>query len=378
MIDLAELFPPTYAAARARFRANLGLVPAMWRGARLEIFCVDAAEDVTIDWIAAEPAHKRKLLVLTTGEHGVEGYVGAAMLQLFIRESLPCLDPTDTGLLLVHAINPWGMKHKRRTNARNVDLNRNFLYNAQPDPRFNPTYARLARVLLPQARVNAWLSPAGFAAEFLFASARLGRDAVRRAALLGQYAFPRGLFYGGDAIQAETQTLMGLYRAGLRAYDQIVHLDMHTGYGPRYQMQLVNSALEPRSSRQCAAQFNYPFVAQATASEFYELRGDMIDYLYAVRCEEFPATQLYATSFEFGTLGDSPWHAFRSLQIKTLENQAYWYGASDAARAQIARDFDELYAPRETAWREKAVADALRAFAGILRAEDFLRKENKR
>ena len=50
----------------------------------------------------------------------------------------------------------------------------------------------------------------------------------------------------------------------------------------------------------------------------------------------------------------------------------YWYGADDSVRAHIARDFENLYAPRDEQWRAKAIADARQAFDGILRAEGFV------
>jgi predicted deacylase len=367
------LFPESYEESRARFRDDLARVQTLWRDARLHSHCVDAAEDLTIDWIAAHAARRERLVIFTTGEHGIEGYVGSAMLKIIMDEFLPRLDSTNTGLLLVHIINPWGMKHKRRTNARNVDLNRNFLYNAQPDPSLNPDYARFEKLLMPRGRVrNLTVSQLAFLARLLWRNARDGAKKIRATTLLGQYAYARGIFYGGDAIQEETRVLIGLLREWMREYAQIVHLDMHTGYGPRYQMQLVNSRFEPTASREFEKRFNYPRVSKATPNEFYEIRGDLIDFVYTLAQQEFPDKRIYSTTFEFGTLGDSTWNAVESLRIKVLENQMYWYGADDSVRAHIARDFENLYAPRDEQWRAKAIADARQAFDGILRAEGFV------
>ena len=368
------LFPESYEESRARFRGDLARVQTMWRDAHLQSHCINAAEDVTIDWIEAHPLTRQdKLLIFTTGEHGVEGYVGSAMLQIFIEDYLPRLDPTTTGLLLVHSINPWGMKYRRRTNAHNVDLNRNFLWNAEPNKSFNPDYARLAMLLMPRGRVGnlAWHKLV-FLAKLLWHNARFGAAKIRGATLIGQVAFPQGIFYGGETTQAETCVLKDLLREWIGAYARIVHLDMHTGYGPRDQMQLVNSWMEPIESREFEERFNYPRVSKATASEFYEIRGDLIDYVYTLARMEFPSKRLYSTTFEFGTLGDSVWNAIVSLRTSVLENQAYWYGADDDARWQIAREFDDLFAPRDEVWRACAIADARQAFDGILRAEGFL------
>ena len=115
MSELHELFPTTYEASRARFRNHLSTVQSMWPKADLFQHVLPGDEDLTIDWIYSEALESNeRVLLFTTGEHGVEGYVGSAMLQRFIEVYTPRLNPRNTGILLLHAINPWGMKHHRR------------------------------------------------------------------------------------------------------------------------------------------------------------------------------------------------------------------------------------------------------------------------
>jgi hypothetical protein len=142
-------------------------------------------------------------------------------------------------------------------------------------------------------------------------------------------------------------------------------------------MSVVNSCLEPRCSEELARRFACPRVVKADPSEFYSMRGDMIDYVYALVRDEFADKQLCAASFEFGTLGDSTLEALRSLRTMVLENRLHWYGdGSERVRERVARGFQELFAPQEARWRAKAVADARQAFEGILRAEGFLAAES--
>ena len=49
------------------------------------------------------------------------------MLDVFWQEIYPELDTSNTGVLVVANINPYGMKNHRRYNENNVDLNRNFI-----------------------------------------------------------------------------------------------------------------------------------------------------------------------------------------------------------------------------------------------------------
>jgi Protein of unknown function (DUF2817) len=375
MTETQALFPETYEQSRERFRNSLPAVQAIWHAAKLFQHQLSGDEDLTIDWIYSEALeHNEKILLFTTGEHGVEGYVGSAMLQRFIELYMPKLDPRKTGILLVHAINPWGMKHHRRGTAKNVDLNRTFIWNGGFDPTFNPDYDKIKSFVSPASELqNATVGNWAYMVGLFWHIARMGMRNFRYALLLGQYRDPQGLYYGGTETPEETSTLMELYRKALTDYDQVLQLDMHTGYGPRFQMSLVNSALDKETSEYFVKRFNYPLVVAATADEFYAIRGDMIDYIYALRQNEFPQKKLYATSFEFGTLGDTWYGLFQSPRVMIHENRAYWHGArNEKVLAWAKHGFEELFYPEARDWREKAVKDADQAFSGILKAEGYI------
>jgi hypothetical protein len=178
------------------------------------------------------------------------------------------------------------------------------------------------------------------------------------------------VYYGGAAVQPETQFMIELYRAQWRGYQQVVHLDIHTGYGPREQMSLVNSPLEPRSCGELQRAFNYPLIVTARPGEFFAISGDMIDFVYHLQQAEFPALRLYSTTLEFGTFGDSLLGGLRSMRALVLENQLHHHGAAHAGvRRQIQHEFAELFMPSAAAWQAKARADAQQALRGIFKAE---------
>lgn len=347
----------------------------MWGRAKLFQHKLQGDEDLTIDWIYSDAIESnQKVFILTTGEHGVEGYVGSAMMQFFIEKHMPKLDPRNTGILLLHAINPWGMKYHRRGNRDNIDLNRTFLYKVDHDPGFNPDYDRIGKFLNPGTQIkNLFLDNIGYTLKLFRHITRMGMKNFRYALLLGQYRDPKNLYYGGTERPEETQTLMNLYKQMMSSYDQILHLDMHTGYGPRWQMSLVNSALDKNPSEYYVKRFNYPLVVAATADEFYAIRGDMVDYEYALWRNEFPEKQFFATAFEFGTLGDTMYGLFQSPRVMIHENRAYWHGAENGSLlARAKRGFEELFNPSANDWKEKAVQDAEQAFTEILRAEGYI------
>ncbi len=375
MKDFTHLFPNSYEASRERFRENLKRVREIWPDATLNQYVYDENEDLSTDWIRSEALDcNDKVFILTTGEHGIEGYVGSAMLQYFIDNYLPRLDPSSIGILLVHAINPWGMKHHRRTNSNNVDLNRNFVWEADLiDPAFNPDHKKIDAYVNPSRPITNYLiALLSYFIQFPRYLLTMGFKHFKKTSLLGQYHNPKGVHYGGTSYQLETQTMIELYRQSFQTYNQVLHLDMHTGYGPRYQMSLVNSVYEKGNSQYFSERFNYPLVVTANTDEFYNLRGDMIDFVYAMQMNEFPDNHLYSNSFEFGCFGSSISSIIRTFLVMTLENQAFCFGtASSIIQDRIENIFREAFYPSSTKWREKAVADADCAFKGILSAEGY-------
>src|SRR5437588_3817673 len=115
-------FSSDYFTARARFRQGVEKA-----GGRLESLPLDPEgpenEDLSIDigWFGSD--NPRRVLLHSSGLHGVEGFPGSA-IQLQLLEDVPRL-AEDSALIIVHVLNPFGMAWLRRVNENNVDLNRN-------------------------------------------------------------------------------------------------------------------------------------------------------------------------------------------------------------------------------------------------------------
>ncbi len=361
--------PDSYEQSRARFRARLASLTTRWLASRLTRISHPQESDLTIDILAADPLVRRdKLIVLSTGLHGIEGYLGSALLELFFDEYLAQLDPKNTGLLLIHAINPWGMKHWKRTNPANVDLNRNFINgDFAALQSFNSDYFALSSFFNPRCPpAGLALANIRFASQTIHKLITLGARRVREAALMGQYQQPDGIYFGGKEIQPETSAMMNLYRQAFPGYAEIVHLDMHSGYGPRDQMTLVTSPHEKMSAKQISARFGIPRVAMANPEEFYTMQGDMTDWEYQLIAKEFPDVKFFGAACEFGTFGESIVQGARSLRITILKNQVNLYGASPQTGDWVEREYRELYLPSEPDWLEKALIDARRAFSALV------------
>lgn len=369
--------PRDYAASRERFRSRLADTRRLWPQATLTAYPVDNpdGEDLTIDLMrapaAATPHH---LLLVTTGEHGIECLAGSAILDLFMEQVMPSLDPSSTSLCLVHCINPWGMAHEQRTNAANVDLNRNFVVSWDTIERHNPQYHQLHSLFQPQGPVPGVVKNRLMTAGSVLQLALSGKAKLLRQALLaGQYDEPTGLYYGGTDWQPETRVMRTVYDECLRSAPHVVHIDLHTGYGPRNIMSVVNSGLDPTPSATWVRRIAYPRVVAATNDEFYRIEGDMIDYMYRMREVISPQTVMYATCFEFGCLGDSLKSDIDSLWCAIASNRLRQYGAvrEDVAR-QVRNRWREAYCPSDAGWEQTACTNALQAARGILHDQGML------
>lgn len=367
-------FPASYEESRVRFLRDAESIRARWHDSRLESHPLAHQPELSIDWLWAHPPKREKIVVISIGEHGIEGYVGSAILKLFMDEFAPRLNPENTGLLLIHAINPYGMKHRLRVNPKHVDLNRNFVYGEKYDPTINPEYDLLLDFLAPQKPASGVKKgKVAFLANVAANMVKFGRARIQAASLLGQHRHADGLYYGGKEAQEETQVLMNLYRAAIGGYESFSQVDMHTGYGPRYQMTMLLSPMESMSSAEAVKRFEYPLIQKIDADEFYAINGDMGEYIYRLRDAEFPNKKVFASGFEFGTFGDSLPALIRSLRITILENQLRHHGAiSKAAEGEIRAEYEELFFPQESRWQEKALTDGRQALTGILRGQGFV------
>lgn len=103
---------------------------------------MDVARDGAID--------AQNVLIISSACHGVEGYCGSGV-QVHALHDADWLEKalaSGTAVLSVHALNPYGFSHIRRTTHENVDLNRNFQDFAKPLPD-DAAYRALHPLILP-------------------------------------------------------------------------------------------------------------------------------------------------------------------------------------------------------------------------------------
>ena len=362
----SDSFYDSYEEIRTRLQELTGEL-----GVEISSYAVDENDGLYIDsFYLPSTKEKTNLVVLTTGVHGMEGYIGATMLDVFFQEVYPTLDTANTGVLVVANVNPYGMKYFRRYNENNVDLNRNFILDWDNfDLSSNKEYPKVDTFLGPTGKIgNGLWHEVGFYLSLAKTAITEGADTVSDALLTGQYEYPQGVYYGGNGDEASKVYLKDVFSQCLdSAYENIVHIDIHSGYGPRYNMVIFNSVYETMNEKESQEAFGYDYVIAYDSESFYATTGDTTDFFYRLAEQKQAQAELYSTCFEFGTIGDEFFDTILSLKYTIDENRNHWYPTDNKLTEQIIHEnYMELYYPTETAWREKTVADFKTAAMGIL------------
>ncbi|MEU6890864.1 M14 family metallopeptidase [Streptomyces sp. NPDC046557] len=227
---MTDAFPADYARARADF-----LRAAEAAGARLKTYTLAGHRgpdggDLCVDTAYVGPAAPGKLLVTVSGTHGVEGFCGSAcQTGILLREGLARAAGPGTGVLLVHALNPYGFAYLRRVNEDEVDLNRNFVDHGAPP--HNDAYDAVHTTLVPPE--PAAFSPRESVANLTALRDRLGPQTLQEAVTRGQYRHPDGLFYGGSRPTWSRRVFEAVVAEQIAGAAHVAYIDLHTGLGER-------------------------------------------------------------------------------------------------------------------------------------------------
>ena len=354
-------FIDDYAPARQAFLARGQALAGRFE--RVEQFAIPVASaearDLFVDglYVPAQRTPKR-LLIISSAVHGVEGPAGSAVQRLFIDEFMTPEALQDTGVLLLHAVNPYGFAVRRRVTEQNIDLNRNASTTNALYLTDNAGYPLVDPLINPQAPVD--LGTWGNRLFLLRAVAQIaqhGMPPLRQAVLQGQYAVPKGIYYGGGALAPQLEALGPRLQTLVNAYPLSMTIDLHTGYGARGKLHVfLNPPGDERVRRGLEKVFDGPAIDWGTGKDFYTVTGDVTSWIGALRHGglHLPAVFEYGTLDSQTTLG-----AIKSLHITVLENQgAQWGYASADDEARIQRDYREMFNPSSPAWRTKVIADS--------------------
>lgn len=373
--NYSEVFFDEYDDVRDHLLDTIDELKQDGHNVQLSSYAIDEKDGLYIDSVYIPATEKQtNLIVITTGVHGIEGYIGSVMLDVFWEEIYASeINQANTGVLVVANVNPYGMKYHRRYNENNVDLNRNFIIDWNTfDVTVNKDYPKVNTFLGPKESIgNIVGHELSFYGSLVKEVIEDGADVISNALLGGQYEAPEGVYYGGNGDEASTKYLKDVFQQTLESeYENVVHIDVHSGYGPRYNMVIFNSVFETMNEAESVALFGYDNIIAHDSEAFYPTTGDTTDFYYRLHEKLDSDTALFSTCFEFGTIGDSFLDSIISMKYTIEENQNHWYPSNNTTTNEIIKErYQELFYPTEKKWREKTIEDFTTACKGVLKAK---------
>jgi hypothetical protein len=295
-------------------------------------------EPLSIDVAYVGKPGAQNILVITSGVHGVEGHAGSALqTDLLARGALA----SDVGIVLVHAVNPFGMSWTCVETEDGIDLNRNFLDFTKPLPR-NPAYDEVDAFMCCTERFG----PARDAMNALQAEYVSQHSTAHYYAALanGQYHRPGRFNFGGNKPSWSNATLRKVLSSYASSAKRLGFIDVHTGYGRRGEGLILCPNRDSRTTERAKSWWGE--ITLEPSDDFpYAPQGCLTFCLF----DMFPDSVVTAAALEFGT--EPPYRVIEAMR------NGFWLMNYASPTARIREEFtvraelEACFAPRDTGWR---------------------------
>lgn len=341
---MLEYFKATYEESRLAF-----LELAAKSGGELQSHKVS---DLFFDSLYLPPSSgkKEKLLILTSGIHGIEGFTGSALQRFFLANNHFGLKDENMGILIIHGINPYGFKNFRRVTENNVDLNRNFDTSKELFKTENTGYAKLYQFLNPgfeHKKISFYTSAVKFILKY-------GMSNLRKAILQGQYQFPKGIFFGGMEFEPQVSIIQNeVMKVGV-GYEKALLIDLHTGFGQRGKLHLFGDRSVYIDQPYMNEVFHGQSVDYGQDKDFYAVTGGFTVFMAKLFHQR---AKFAGVVFEFGTIDshkasgslDSLYRMINEKQKPELF-RAMFYPESSEWRMKVLSQFESSLKLLANSW----------------------------
>ena len=351
MSDIQNAFSKNYAQARQKFR-DAAQAAGLLVDSNIHPLPGRDGEEIAMDLVLDGAADAKRLLVISSACHGVEGYCGSGV-QIHALQNTAWRDAAKAqgvAVLYIHALNPHGFSHVRRVTHENVDINRNFqdFSQALPD---NPAYREIAPLLLPKV----WPPDAANAAATQSYIAERGMMAFQSAISKGQHEFEDGLFFGGKAPTWSNLTLRRMLQKYGQRCQQLAWIDLHTGLGPNGVGERIFACADDAAAYQRAkAWWGQGITSIYDGSSSSPM---LTGLMWMAAYQECPQAQYTGIAMEYGTQApDQVMHALRGDHWLALHPEA-----PKALQQQIKQDLMDAFYTDTDAWRSLIGAQAMDA-----------------
>lgn len=307
-------------------------------------FCYIPAMDTT-----------KKLMVITSGTHGIEGFVGSAVQLMLMNEFFKPEMCSEVGILLIHGMNAWGFKHERRFTENNVDLNRNYSLTKSLFDTKNEGFVALYDLLTPKGELNMnSIQNRFFMLKAIRQIVQKGMPALLQAFAQGQYEYQEGIYFGGNEWEQQVDILSKVLTEKAAPYSTVLNLDIHTGFGDRGKLHLFpNPVNDPVLRKTMEQVFKGYEIDWGDSDQFYTVHGQYAEYVGNLLEDKTSIPML----MEFGTLNTGTTvGAVKSAHVSITENQGFHYGyKSENDKQKVKAGYYEMFYPPSEKWRTNAL-----------------------
>ena len=275
-------------------------------------YSIDGDKDTSVDYLFLGNPENKKLQIVISGTHGVEGHAGSALQFKTLDKIIENPKQQSVSYLMIHALNPYGYRNNRRCTKNNIDLNRNYL---QANNFHETDYPYSIFEL-----VTTYLFSFYFIYLFFYNIFNYGYSKSREYIVKGQYAYETGLFYGGKKREENIEILEKILSTiDYSNFKEIYVFDVHTGLGPYGNLSVMVS--EKNTIKELT---NLPYntttqlVDMTTDTMYRNSKGSVVDGIYQYLTKLNNQLCVYPVILEYGT-----YHNLRMFVWLLMENYDY-------------------------------------------------------
>lgn len=291
-------------------------------------------------------------VVISSGLHGIEGYIGHVCQMHFLKSILNDLNK-HTQVILYHIINPYGMDNYRRFNHHNVDLNRNYSKNEFKTK--NPDFLKVHRFLSPRRFRSIILMNAWFYINVIANIIRHSVATMNLAILKGQKIDDTSIYYSGNKYEESTTYILSELDKLYSYVENVVWIDIHSGYGKKYQLSVINSRFETAITKKLKDSLTYRDIMGYESDTLYDTAGDITEKLYEIHHQKTYQSDLLALCYEFGTLGTNLFSTLRSFKAVLFENGTHHYKTDELITRYSKYLMRRTFLPDTLKWKTNAI-----------------------
>jgi hypothetical protein len=349
-------FPKDYEQSKYRFKKSVDKLYAFFPNLEEGSFEI-GKEKLTTDYIYIPTLKEFKhLIIITSGTHGPEAFAGSALVQRFISGPLLSINHKTTGVLLIHAHNPWGFKHVRRGTENNVNLNRNYSISNNIFETKNNSYMKLKDKLeLKEKRLDSFSFPAADLLWLMLTKPDVSLQSMTEAIGKGQYQSQKGINFGGFSHEPQTIKITKLLREITPKYKRILNIDLHTGLGDKGVLHIMSKDNINQKSKSVLQKIfkgdgDMYEHTQPGAKGFYEIKGDYAKMVSLINPQSDKV--IVSITAEFGTVGKGLIGKVDTINRLIRENQGHFQGyENQTIKDKVQKDYKELFYPSDKEWR---------------------------